>query len=85
MRYGNKEFNPLPTDVVELATICGLTAPKYIRWNHRGTVAELFKKYNRARGKVSKQSIVDKLSTLPKGEYAMAVHNLIAYVESETN
>lgn len=82
MRNGNKNFNTLSTDAVELAAICGLAAPKYIKWQHRGAVVEIFKKYNRGRGKVSKEAVIDKLSLLPKGEYAMAVYNLMQYVES---
>lgn len=82
MRCGHKNFNTLPTDSVELATVCGLTAPKYIKWQQRGEIVELFKKYNRGRGKVSKETVIDKLSRLPKGEYAMALHKLIGYVES---
>ena len=82
MRYGNKDFTALPTDAVEIAEICGMTAPKYIKWKDRETVLELFKKYNRGRGKVSKQTIINKLAQLSKGEYATAVNNLIVHVQN---
>ena len=82
MRYSNKGFTVLPTGTVEIAAICGMTALQYLNWKDRETVMELFKKYNRGRGKVSKQTIINKLSRLPAGDYETAVNNLIAYIQN---
>ncbi|MBQ8043458.1 MAG: hypothetical protein IJ272_04840 [Clostridia bacterium] len=82
MANPKKNFSSLFTDSLKLMGICGLTAPKWMKWQHRTDVVELFKKYNRGKGKVSKRSIIEKLSAIPAGEYAVALSRLIDYVET---
>lgn len=81
MANPRKNFSSLYTDSLELMRICGLTAPKWMKWQYRTDIVELFKKYNHGKGKVSKKHIIEKLTAIPKGEYAMALKNLIDYVE----
>lgn len=77
-----KVFSKLTTDSVEITKICGLTAPKFIKWQYRRDIVEMFKKYNRGRGKLSKEYIIQYLSRIPKEEYGIALMKLIDYVEN---
>lgn len=81
MANPRKNFSSLYTDSLELMRICGITAPKWMKWQHRTDIVELFKKYNHGKGKVSKSYVIEKLSAIPKGEYVIALKNLIDYVE----
>jgi len=81
MANPRKNFSSLYTDSLELMRICGLTALQWMKWQHRTAIVELFKKYNHGKGKVSKRYIIEKLSAITKGEYAIALKNLIDYVE----
>ena len=81
MANPRKNFSSLSTDSLELMRICGLTSPMWMKWQHRTDILALFKKYNRGKGKVSKRHIIEKLSAIPKEEYAIALKNLIDYVE----
>lgn len=82
MANPRKNFSSLPTDTMKLMQICGLTAPLWIKWKYREDIVDVLKKYNRARGKMTKEAVVQKLMNIPAGEYHRALDRLVDYVES---